>query len=376
MQARKNNAVTLGEGGLDLGFPDGSSGYFNYFWLRDNCPTSFDPVTRERSYDLFAEPEAPVAAEACLDGEELEVLWCSGHRSRYPLDVLASYRSGKPRADVAHLPRRAWYAGHYKDMPRFTLAELKTDPAKRKDWIEAILVEGVALVTGLPDTPEALEETASLAGHVRPSFFGKVFEVYTHINPTNTAYTAAALELHTDLPSEDFAPGVQYLHCRANSVEGGNSIFVDAVAVAEDFRRAHPEDFALLAETEVPFYCEHDSFDMRARQRVIELDRDGEVEGVTISQHIADVFDLPQSFLDRYYPAFFRFGQALRDPKYVMRFRLNAGECICFDNHRVVHGREAYTASSGERHLRGCYTDRGELRSAYRVLSGGSRFSG
>jgi gamma-butyrobetaine dioxygenase len=261
-------------------------------------------------------------------------------------------------------------------MPRFSLTELKTDAAKRRDWLEAILVEGVALVTGLPDTPEALEETASLAGHVRPSFFGKVFEVYTHINPTNTAYTSAALELHTDLPSEDFAPGVQYLHCRANSVEGGNSIFVDAVAVAEDFRRDYPEDFALLAETEVPFYCEHDSFDMRARQRVIELDREGEVEGVTISQHIADVFDLPQSVLDRYYPAFFRFGRALRDPKYVMRFRLNAGECICFDNHRVVHGREAYTASSGERHLRGCYTDRGELRSAYRVLSGGSRFAG
>jgi gamma-butyrobetaine dioxygenase len=376
MQARKDGVVTLGEQGLDLGFPDGSSGYFNYFWLRDNCPTSFDPVTRERSYDLFAEPEAPVATEAGLDGDALDVLWRSGHRSRYPLDFLASYRSGKPRPDVAHLPRRAWYADHYKDMPRFSLTQLKTDTAKRRDWLEAILVEGVALVTGLPDTPEALEETASLAGHVRPSFFGKVFEVYTHINPTNTAYTSAALELHTDLPSEDFAPGVQYLHCRANSVEGGNSIFVDAVAVAEDFRRDYPEDFALLAETEVPFYCEHDSFDMRARQRVIELDREGEVEGVTISQHIADVFDLPQSVLDRYYPAFFRFGRALRDPKYVMRFRLNAGECICFDNHRVVHGREAYTASSGERHLRGCYTDRGELRSAYRVLSGGSRFAG
>ena len=49
-----------------------------------------------------------------------------------------------------------------------------------------------------------------------------------------------------------------------------------------------------------------------------------------------------------------------------MRFRLNAGECIVFDNHRIAHGREAYSATSGERHLRGCYSDRGELRSAYR----------
>lgn len=374
MQARQQGSVALGETGLDLGFPDGSDGYFNYFWLRDNCPSSFDPVTRERSFDIFGEPEAPRPAAAAIDGEALCLTWRSGHESRYPLDFLAAYRSGAPRPDVAALPRRAWHADHYPAMARFTDPELRADPERRRAWFEALLVEGVALVSGLPDTPEALEELASLAGEVRPSFFGKVFEVYTHINPTNTAYTSAALELHTDLPSEEFAPGVQYLHCRANSVEGGNSIFVDAVAVAEDFRRAHPEDFRLLAETEVPFYCEHDEFDMRARQRVIELDRDGNVEGVTISQHIADVFDLEQSFLDRYYPAFYRFGRALRDPKYVMRFRLNAGECICFDNHRVVHGREAYTASSGERHLRGCYTDRGELRSKYRILSGTGRF--
>ncbi|MEQ8333449.1 TauD/TfdA family dioxygenase [Nisaea sp.] len=374
MQARKESGVTLRDSGLEVGFPDGTAAYFNFFWLRDNCPTSFDAVTRERCFDIFAESEAPLPSEVFVDDEVLDVHWRSGHSSRYPLDFLAGYREGVPRPDPAALTRRAWYADHYRLMPRFSFEELKADAGKHKSWLEALLVEGVALVSGLPDTPEALEETASLAGHVRPSFFGKMFEVYTHINPTNTAYTAAALELHTDLPSEDFAPGVQYLHCRANSVEGGNSIFVDAVAVAEDFRRAYPEDFALLAETEVPFYCEHDDFDMRARQRVIELDRQGAVEGVTMSQHIADVFDLPQAVLDRYYPAFYRFGRALRDPKYVMRFRLNAGECICFDNHRVVHGREAYTATSGERHLRGCYTDRGELRSRYRVLSGAGRF--
>ena len=58
----------------------------------------------------------------------------------------------------------------------------------------------------------------------------------------------------------------------------------------------------------------------------------------------------------------------LQDEKYVMKFRLNGGECIVFDNHRIVHGREGYTAESGDRHLRGCYTDRGELRSTYRTL--------
>ena len=38
------------------------------------------------------------------------------------------------------------------------------------------------------------------------------------------------------------------------------------------------------------------------------------------------------------------------------------------DNHRVLHGRTAFDADSGRRHLQGCYVDRDELRSRLRVL--------
>ena len=64
----------------------------------------------------------------------------------------------------------------------------------------------------------------------------------------------------------------------------------------------------------------------------------------------------------------------MHSEKYVMRFRLKAGECIVFDNHRIVHGRDSYTASSGDRHLKGCYTDRGEMRSTFRALTTKGRF--
>jgi gamma-butyrobetaine dioxygenase len=39
-----------------------------------------------------------------------------------------------------------------------------------------------------------------------------------------------------------------------------------------------------------------------------------------------------------------------------------------FDNHRIAHGRAAFIMGTGARHLRGCYVDRGDLRSVYRVL--------
>lgn len=366
--------ITFGPKGLTVALEPGKSAYFNHYWLRDNCPSSFDSQTRERVFDIFHLETAPHPRSAQLADDALVVEWQDGHVSRYPVAFLAQYATGERRADPADLPRRAWYGDHYAKIARFSQPKLLADKAEVARWIEAMLVEGVAILTDMPDSAEGLTETVRLIGHVRPTFFGEYFDVRTHINPTNLAYTAKALEMHTDTPAEDMAPGVQFLHCRANSVEGGLNLFLDGVAVANDLRLEDPEAFALLSQTAIPYYCEHDSYDMRSMQRVIELDDKGEVSGVTISQHMADIFDLPQAFLDSYYPAFCKFGRMLQSDKYMMRFRLNATECIVFDNHRIVHGRAAYSATSGDRYLRGCYSDRGEMRSTYRALVSEGRF--
>lgn len=375
MDGAQLESVVLEENGLTVALPQAGPAYFNAWWLRDNCPTSFDPETRERVFDIFHHATAPRPSDARIDDGALEIRWAGEHHaSRYPLAMLETYARGRRRDDPADLPRRPWFADHYPDMTRVSHPQLLEHAAERRRWMEALLVEGIAIVTDMPDTDEALTRTAELLGTIRPSFFGAYFDVRTHIKPTNLAYTSKALELHTDVPAEELAPGIQYLHCRRNSVEGGRNLFLDGAAVANDLRAADPEAFRLLTETEVPFYKEHDGIDMRARQRVIELDQNGEVAGVTISLHMADIFDLPQRLLDSYYPAFVKFGRMLQDDKYVMRFTLAAGECISFDNHRIVHGRAAYSATSGERYLRGTYTDRGELRGLYRAMVSEGRF--
>ncbi len=368
-------AAILKDKGLDIVLADGQPHYFNYYWLRDNCPSSFDSATRERSFDIFHLEAAPRAVSAELAGDALEIAWQDeAHVTRFPLAWLEAHAGAAPRPDPSDLPRKAWYGDHYPDVPRFDHATLLGDAGLRAKWIEAMLVEGFTIVTGMPDSDEALTRTANLIGQVRPTFFGDYFDVRTHIAPTNTAYTSAALELHTDTPAEEHAPGVQFLHCRANTVQGGGSLYSDGVAVANDFRKRDPEGFRLLSEIAVPFYCEHDTYDMRSRQTVIELDKHGEVSGLTISQHMLDIIDLPQDLLDDYYPAFCRFGKMLQEEKYMMRFLMKAGECMVFDNHRIVHGRAAYSATSGERYLRGCYTDRAEMRSTYRALVSEGRF--
>ncbi|MCL7407556.1 TauD/TfdA family dioxygenase [Marivivens donghaensis] len=369
------HVTEIGDKGLHITLSDGGSHYFNYYWLRDNCPSSFSSVTRERSFDIFHLDTAPRPNSAAVEGDALVIDWAGeNHVTRMPLDWLEAYKVAKPRHDPADLPRVAWYSDHYPTVPRFSQPELVADKTKRAAWIEAMLVHGFTIVTDMPDSNEGLTQTAELMGYVRPTFFGDYFDVKTHINPTNTAYTSAALELHTDTPAEEFAPGIQFLHCRVNTVDGGQSLYSDGVAVANDFRKRDPEGFKLLSEVSIPFFCEHDTYDSRSRQTVIELDQHGEVSGLTISQHMADIFDLDQALLDDYYPAFCRFGRMLQEDKYMMRFLMKGGECMVFDNHRIVHGRAAYSATSGDRYLRGCYVDRGEMRSTYRALVSEGRF--
>jgi gamma-butyrobetaine dioxygenase len=146
-------------------------------------------------------------------------------------------------------------------------------------------------------------------------------------------------------------------------------LFVDATTVANALKQNYPQYFKVLTEYEVPYRYTTHYQDVRTKQRIIELDpNNGEVSGINFSQHLADVFDFSQREMDTFYPAFRKFGQMLQDVQYLMTFRLNAGECMVFDNHRIAHGRASFIKGSGARHLRGCYVDRGDLRSVYRVL--------
>ena len=49
-------------------------------------------------------------------------------------------------------------------------------------------------------------------------------------------------------------------------------------------------------------------------------------------------------------------------------YRLNEGECVIFDNRRVLHARRAFDATKGERWLKGAYVDDDVFFSKLRVL--------
>lgn len=359
----------LKENGMVVGLPDGDS-YFNYYWLRDACLSCIDPQTRERIFDASELKNAPRASSAMVDDDMLVIGWQhEAQASRVPMALLRQVAKGGRTADPAALPRNLWYSDHLPKITRVDQnAVLNTDEGLAR-LSRAVIEDGIAIVTGMDKTVAALPRLVNTMGSVTPSAEGLFFDVRVEIEPTNLAFTAGPLEMHTDLPGEEFAPGVQFLHCLENTVEGGLSLFLDGAAVAGALRAEDPAAFELLASHDIPFFYRHDNWDYRAHQRVIETDPDGNVTGVTISQHLQDYLDLPQELLDVYYPAFIKFVRMMQEDRFMLRFRSEAGNCVVFDNHRIVHGREGYVADSGSRHLRGCYMDRGALRSTYRVLA-------
>jgi len=361
--------VDLHESGMTVALPQGET-YFNYYWLRDASLDCFDPQTRERVFDCSSLQTAPRAQSAWVDDDGLVIAWqAEAAPSRVPLSLLHEVARTGRQEDPAALPRVLWYGDHFSNILRVSQQAVLTSDDARAALTRALIEDGIAFVTDMAEDEDSLPRLVNTIGPITPSAEGLFFNVRVEIDPTNLAFTAGPLEMHTDLPGEEMAPGVQFLHCIDNTVEGGRSLFVDGAAVAMALKAEDPAAFDLLAGHDIPFFYRHDNWDYREHQRVIETDVDGNVTGVTMSQHLQDYLDLPQSLLDRYYPALVKFIRMLQEDRFMMRCRAQAGTCVVFDNHRVVHGREGYVADSGQRYLRGCYTDRGALRSTYRVLA-------
>lgn len=350
---------------------DGDACAYPFLWLRDNCPSGFNPDTQERTFDLLSVPVDAAPAAIDLDGDGLLIRWQGdGHVTRFPFAWLDAHRPGRPMADPATIAFAPWRADLGADgIPGGIAADLLGSDAALADWMRGLKATGLALISGLADSSEAGKEVAQRIGFLRETNFGLTFEVQSKPNPNNLAYTAHALPLHTDLPNQELPPGFQFLHCLANGAQGGGSLFADGAAMAEDLRTEDPDGFALLASTPIPFRFQDGGADIRVRRSVIDVDDAGAVREIAFNAHIAAIFDLDAERMEPYYRAYRAFMAKTRDPAYRVELKLKAGEMVAFDNRRVLHGRAAFDPATGFRHLHGCYVDRGEFDSRLRVLA-------
>ena len=63
------------------------------------------------------------------------------------------------------------------------------------------------------------------------------------------------------------------------------------------------------------------------------------------------------------------FSSRVESEENLFEYRLQEGECVIFNNRRVLHGRRQFDTATGMRWLKGAYIDTDVFMSKYRVLS-------
>ncbi|SEP94884.1 gamma-butyrobetaine dioxygenase [Pseudomonas sp. NFACC02] len=364
--------ATLAPDLIEVTWADQRRSPFHHLWLRDNCPCPqcVYSVTREQVFEIADVPENLQALSVEVDREgALHVQWEDGHESRFDPGWLRAHaydEASRAEQQAGRGSKQRWVAG--LQLPVFEYQAVMEDSKALLDWLLAVRDIGLTQVRGVPTAPGSLSLLAQRISFIRESNFGVLFNVQSRADADSNAYTAFNLPLHTDLPTRELQPGLQFLHCLVNDAKGGDSRFVDGFAIAETLRLEDPDAYRLLCEIPVEFRNKDRRSDYRCLAPVIALDATGEVAEIRMANFLRGPLNLTPELMLPYYRAYRRFIEMTREARFQFRQRLEAGQLWCFDNRRTLHARDAFDPASGARHFQGCYVDRDELLSRIWVL--------
>jgi gamma-butyrobetaine dioxygenase len=359
---------------LHIDWADGTSSEYASLWLRDNLREDRDPLNGQRLVDIADLPEDPKIRSVAARDSVLTVEWQSEPRpAAFDLRWLRDHAA--PRRSQTEFPIKCWLEGARldaaRDFARATLDEMRGDRALRTRWLARLLQDGIAFLEHVAATERGILDAAALLGRVAETNYGLVYDVRSVPQPENLAYSDLGLGLHTDNPYRDPVPGFQVLHALIASADGGESLFGDGFAIAEQLRSIDPQGFAVLTRTAVPFLYRSRDAELYAERPLIQLSCDGAVTAVHYNSR--SMAPLPPSAGNAaFYAAYRRFAALLRDSRFQLQCRLRDGDLVVFDNLRTLHGRTAFSSAKYPRHLRGCYLTRDSVYSTAALLRRGS----
>ncbi|KAL0571908.1 hypothetical protein V5O48_010055 [Marasmius crinis-equi] len=377
LQTRKWTSFTMGDNALTI---DAFGASFPYVWLRDSCQSreSVHPATTQKLHQTSDIPlEIQPIAVKLVEEKGIAIEWEDGHRSYFDKEFLKRHSSPESLNEFhKDLPQRAWNKDQVASSDLFLGYEDVKTPLGLLKAMNQLCQYGLLFVRGVAnkETDNAiceLRHLASLFSDIRPTFYGELWDVQNK-NSENIAYTNLNLGFHMDLLYFANPPRYQVLHCLRNRVEGGTSVFVDALNVAYHLQAASPSEFHVLTKTPVPFQYVYGETHYHQTHPTIQLSSTGE----TI-KHInySPPFQAPLllSTPPEFYNALKTFDRGLQDPQNMYRYTLLEGDAVFFDNRRVLHARTGFTdRSQGQggvsRWLKGCYFEGDKMWDKARLL--------
>lgn len=366
---------------LTIQWQDGRTSRYHSIWLRENAAddSTINPATRERILDLSAFEAWPAIGHARLDANGAVTIEFVPERrtlSFHPGWLRAHDYDNDTTADAPLVATTRWHGADRSEPITLDASGwmdddidvLTPDPLLTRA-LEAVLGEGLVRLRNLPTTPGSLDAIARRVGPPRPTNFGALFDVRAKPDPDSNAYTSIALPPHVDLPTREYQPGLQLLHCLENDTVGGEAVMMDGFAVAEALRARHPEHFATLTRVRWCYANTAKTSDYVWFDPMIKLDARGDYDEVRIADFLRGPLMAPFDDIEPAYAALMALQRLLREPEFALRFSYAPGDLVIFDNRRLLHARDAFDVSQGgSRWLQGCYLERDEARSRLRML--------
>jgi gamma-butyrobetaine dioxygenase len=351
--------------------------------LRDNCPCPEcrDPLSGQRLISITdLAPQLSVTAIPDKSGGLRITFGPDGHQAVFSPEWLARLTAPPAMPGRDEAARQLWRAADFPAGPHSaTWADYDSSDATRLHCLSRLLATGFMLLRGVPPRAGAVLTVADSFGYVRETNYGRLFDVRVERNAANLAFTSRPIGPHTDNPYRDPAPTVQLLHCLVNAADGGESGLLDGYTAAATLRAEYPAAFHCLTTTPVTFRYADAGAELSATRPIIGLTATGLISEIRYNSRSLQP-PVPASGaseataaaqLTEFYRAYRTFAMILLRPELTLRFSLEPGDCLVFDNTRLMHSRTGFTAT-GQRHLQGCYADLDGIESTVAVLARGA----
>ncbi|KAL7429936.1 hypothetical protein ACHAXM_001934 [Skeletonema potamos] len=364
-------------------------------WRAD--PSDFDsnwPVSTNELQDT-----------ACKTLTNKRILWSHWDedlvRDRNKSPILFQYD------DVAHNEDKSVEKRLLKAFYQYGLVLITGTPTATDSLPEEVMTEATKNETNQERAEQAILHLASTIGyHPLQTLYGRgvwstssyssfynTDDTDSQVNGASTAdsaYGSTSLPLHTDMTYISNPPGAQiFLMVQpatdqdATTISSkGQSIYLDGFAAAEQLRTENPEAFHLLASTQRRYRCIDDAegWHLEACGPIINAIRRENGWGPVTSIRHNDLDRLPDlppypsqtndsnftTFYDELLAAHAAWDNILRRDEMRLVIDLKCGDCVLVSNHRCMHGRYAFDASSFPRVVMGCYVGMDELCSKWR----------
>ena len=357
--------IEISSDNLKVQFNNENSETFTNIWLRDHAKdeVNWDKRSNQRkTFTAGLDLDLKIKnVEILENGKSLSILWPDLDKPvNYSYEFLSknivNNNKKKPKYNI-------WKA---KDLNSNIFFEFKETKTKQgfKNFLKILYNYGFIVLKNCEKNMNPVEEIANKIGYVRNSIFGGLWSFQSNENKADSAYTQEELRPHTDATYSNDAPGLQLLLCCEYSAEGGESIMVDGLKIAEEIKNSDNEIFNILSNTNVKGNYIGDGVFLEAERPIFKLNENKEIIQVSFNNYDRAPFRFDNELTKKFYSAIKKFDLIANDKNYQWRHILKPGDLLIFNNWRILHGRSSF---SGTRKISGCYINKEDFDSSCKI---------